>query len=130
MEMKLTRGCLGAALLLATEACADRMTAAEPAAPRPSSAVTELLRGRPAVQVRGAPAPAGARIQICRYAAMSPEHPPLYVIDGRRISHKEIHSLAIEPAQIADIYLVKGTAARELYGEEAAYGVVLVTLKH
>jgi TonB-dependent SusC/RagA subfamily outer membrane receptor len=118
---------LAAALLLATPACADRMTAAEPARPQPSSHVTELLRAQPTV--RGAVSPAGARIRICSFAHMVPEHPPLWVVNGHKVSHNDIHAVPITPGQIAEIRILKGAEAMALYGAEAVNGVVLITLK-
>ena len=115
-------------LLLSTAACADRMTAADPA-PRPSS-IMELLNRRVAgVEVRGPAATSGARIRICNYVNMVPEHPPLYVVNGRKLSHNDVHAMAIEPGQVVNIEIIKGPAATAQYGVEAVNGVVLMTLR-
>ena len=112
-------------LLLTMAACAERVTAAD--APRPSSIAT-LLQGRTA-EVRGTPGSPGARIRICNFVSMVPEHPPLYVVNGRKISHNDIHAMTITPDQIKDIQILKGRSATDLYGTEAVNGVVLITLK-
>ncbi|MBV9110538.1 MAG: TonB-dependent receptor plug domain-containing protein [Gemmatimonadetes bacterium] len=106
-------------------ACAERVTAAD--APRPSS-IAAALQGRTAPVVV-APGSTGARIRICNLVGMVPEHPPLYVVNGRKISHNDIHALTITPDQIKEIQILKGRAATDLYGTEAVNGVVLITLK-
>jgi TonB-dependent SusC/RagA subfamily outer membrane receptor len=112
-------------LLLATTGCAERVTAAD--APRPSS-IAAALQGRTAPVVV-APGSTGARIRICNFVSMVPEHPPLYVVNGRKISHNDIHAMTITPDQIKSIEILKGRSATELYGMEAVNGVVLITLK-
>lgn len=127
MNVKRVACCAAFALpLLVTTACADRVTAAD-LAPRPSS-IVDALRGRE-VQVGNSSGSPGARIRICNLAGMVPEHPPLYVVNGRKISHNDIHAMAIDPGKIQDIQIIKGAAATELYGAEAVNGAVLITLK-
>ncbi|HEX6750773.1 MAG TPA: TonB-dependent receptor plug domain-containing protein [Longimicrobium sp.] len=115
-------------LPLAAAACADRMTAAD-SKPRPSS-IAELLQARvSSVQVREQAKGSGARIRICNYVQMVPEHPPLYVVNGRKVSHNDIHAMAIDPAKIENMEIIKGPSATERYGIEAVNGVVLITLR-
>jgi hypothetical protein len=99
-------------------------------------------RGSAAVPVDGHPPPrrfarrgvadprAGGVIRIHCGGSFSPEHPPLLVVDGRLVSHDEMHALRIYPEMVWNIKVIKGQPAVDLYGPGAADGVVLITLKH
>lgn len=98
---------------------------------RPSPVVEHLARHTPpAVQIRMPDHAPGSYIRICECGFRGTGQAPLYVIDGRRMTHAEIAAAGITPERIADISILKGPAAVEQYGPAAADGVVLITLKH
>ncbi|HEX8903881.1 MAG TPA: TonB-dependent receptor plug domain-containing protein [Longimicrobiaceae bacterium] len=127
--MRLAPRSLAPVLLLASAACAERITAAAPAATRPAPIVDALSGKVPQLAVVPA-STAGARIRICQYSGMVPERAPLYVVDGRVIAHNDIHALDIAPDRIESIYIVKGAEAVARFGPTGVNGAVLVTLKH
>jgi hypothetical protein len=53
--------------------------------------------------------------------------PLLFVVDGVRMQRGQVPSLTAE--QISAIVLMKGTAALRQYGQDGAYGVVLIKTK-
>jgi hypothetical protein len=53
--------------------------------------------------------------------------PLLYVVDGKRLQRDEIPALS--PEQVSTVKLLKGHAALERYGQDASYGVVIITTK-
>ena len=53
--------------------------------------------------------------------------PLLYVVDGVRLGRDQVP--AIEPNRVASVEVIKGRTALELFGADAAYGVVLITTK-
>jgi outer membrane receptor protein involved in Fe transport len=53
--------------------------------------------------------------------------PLLYVVDGKRLQRDEIPVLS--PDQVSAVKVLKGHAALERYGQDASYGVVIITTK-
>jgi hypothetical protein len=53
--------------------------------------------------------------------------PLLYVVDGKRLPRDEVPSLSSD--QVSGVKVLKGHVALERYGEDAAYGVVIITTK-
>jgi hypothetical protein len=53
--------------------------------------------------------------------------PLLYVVDGKRLPRDEVPTLS--PDQISAVKVMKGRAALEHYGQDAAYGVVIITTR-
>jgi hypothetical protein len=53
---------------------------------------------------------------------------PLYVVNGTVISKEEFGQ--IDPATIEEVKVLKGEEAKNLYGDRAASGVIVVTLKN
>jgi outer membrane receptor protein involved in Fe transport len=53
--------------------------------------------------------------------------PLLYVVDGKRLQRDELPALS--PDQVSAVRVLKGRAALERYGADAAYGVVIITTK-
>jgi outer membrane receptor protein involved in Fe transport len=65
---------------------------------------------------------------VSRAAFTSPsEVPLLFVVDGVRMQRDQLPSLTAE--QISAITVVKGTAALRQYGQDGAYGVVIIKTK-
>jgi hypothetical protein len=56
-----------------------------------------------------------------------PQLPLLYVVDGVRMQRDELPNLSND--QIAQVTVMKGSAALKAYGPDASYGVVVVTTK-
>ncbi len=73
--------------------------------------------------------------------AIAPESPPtvaasslapaqlplLYVVDGVRLGRDEVPSL--DASQVSNVRVIKGRAALAKYGQDASYGVVLITTR-
>lgn len=85
---------------------------------------------------------AGAYIQIRGAASVVGGTQPLFVVDGSPIDNSSVNiesglagtavsnrATDINPADIADIQILKGGAATALYGSRGANGVVLITTK-
>ncbi len=66
-------------------------------------------------------------IRIYCVATASKEQEPLYVIDGIVTTGDQIKS--IDPNDIDNITVMKGSKATAIYGKAAAYGVIVITLK-
>ena len=137
--MKRSSVCCAAALALSVAACAaDRVTAAAPPPVSPRSqvspadardAVAEALAGRVPPLTAEAARSTGAVIHLRPTSSILPEHPPLFVVDGRPMSQAELQAMGINPASIADIRVIQGPAAVARYGSAAEYGAVLITLR-
>jgi TonB-dependent SusC/RagA subfamily outer membrane receptor len=56
------------------------------------------------------------------------KHTPLFIVDGKKITNKEIEEL--DPNNIKSISVLKDDSAISLYGKEAKNGVVLITSKN
>jgi TonB-dependent SusC/RagA subfamily outer membrane receptor len=82
--------------------------------------------GCAADRVAGVTAPAGDAMRVSMTAA---RRPPLFVVDGRVLAGPSA-AAPIDPQRIANVEILKGAAAIDRYGPDAANGVVLVTLKH
>lgn len=52
---------------------------------------------------------------------------PLYILDGKTVSAVTVH--AIDPEAIAEVKVLKGMEATELFGNAASQGVVVVNTK-
>jgi len=113
-------------------------------APEPN--ILNSLSGKVAgVQIRGASGGLGAssRIQIRGLKSLSSSGQPLFVIDGVPIGNQNIltgsgisgafdpgNALGeINPADIADVTVLKGANAAALYGNRARDGVIVITTK-
>lgn len=104
------------------------MMAAVPAEVRPSPWV-EMLR-RPDSPVVPASGTTGVVIHLRCATPLSGKNAPLLVLDGRLLSHDELHALNLDPSTIDRLEVMKGPPAVERYGEAARNGVLLITLKH
>jgi len=61
-------------------------------------------------------------------SAVAPAQLPLlYVVDGVRLGRDEVPNL--DASQVSNVRVVKGRAALAKYGQDASYGVVLITTK-
>jgi len=56
-----------------------------------------------------------------------PQVPLLFVVDGKRLNRDQVPTLS--PDQVAAVKVIKGHAALERYGQDGAYGVVIITTK-
>src|SRR4051812_17922809 len=72
-------------------------------------------------------APAAAATTAAVGSMQLPQVPLLYVVDGVRLQRDQLPTLSND--QIAQVTVVKGSAALKAYGPEASYGVVVVTTK-
>jgi len=99
--MRMTRFIAAFALLATASACtAERTLAPQPSATSVATTVT--------------PAP--------------PQVPLLFVVDGIRLQRDEVPSLSSD--EILKVQVVKGRAALKQYGQDGAYGVVVITTRH
>jgi TonB-dependent SusC/RagA subfamily outer membrane receptor len=51
-------------------------------------------------------------------------------VDGVRLLDRQNFLGAVDPEQIERIEVIKGAEAVAMYGESAAGGVILITMKH
>ena len=106
------------------------------------------LTGANIVQTSGAPG-GGIAIRLRGISSITGQNQPLYVVDGVYISNAEVPSglrfasgansgseenssnrLAdLDPADIENIEILKGSAAAAIYGSRANAGVVIITTK-
>jgi hypothetical protein len=57
----------------------------------------------------------------------APQVPLLFVVDGKRLNRDQVPTLSAD--QVAAVKVIKGHAALERYGQDGAYGVVIITTK-
>lgn len=117
-----------AACALAIGAVGLACDAAPPTEPAAEAGLTETVPPGPAATV--APAAEGAAEAKGRIVRLSDEGDtaPLIFVDGVRMGGADALS-DLAPEAIERIEVLKGAAARGLYGEEAAAGVINVFLK-
>lgn len=64
-------------------------------------------------------------------SGMLPPGPPLYVVDGIRMSVDPVRGIDwIQPADIIALRLLKDPSEISIYGESGTSGVVLITTRH
>ncbi len=97
----------------------------------PTSNVTQSLVGMSSglsiQQISGEPGAAPA-IRVRGAGSINSGNDPLFVIDGYPTTDAELFN-AINPADIADIQIMKDAASSAIYGSKAGNGVILVTTK-
>ncbi len=87
-----------------------------------------LFAGSTACVAERALAPqAVASSPVSQLVAPATQVPLLFVVDGVRYEKDQVPTLTAE--QISAITVLKGTAALRRYGQDAAYGVVIITTK-
>jgi TonB-dependent SusC/RagA subfamily outer membrane receptor len=64
---------------------------------------------------------------VAHVAAAPSQVPLLFVVDGVRMQRDQVPSLSAD--QISVITVLKGTAALRQYGQDGAYGVVIIKTK-
>jgi TonB-dependent SusC/RagA subfamily outer membrane receptor len=64
---------------------------------------------------------------VAHVAAAPSQVPLLFVVDGVRMQRDQVPSLTAE--QISAVTVLKGTAALRQYGQDGAYGVVIIKTK-
>ena len=72
------------------------------------------------------PQPPAPALAISLMAA-APQVPLLFVVDGVRYQRDQIPSLTRD--QISAVRVIKGRAALKQYGQDASYGVVVITTR-
>src|SRR3954468_3712798 len=123
-------------------------------AAEPQNIVASLAAKAPNVVVRtqsGEPG-AGASVQIRGAASLTGTNQPLFVVDGQPIDNQTVstaflavnggslgdrqggiatpnRAADINPADVENIEILKGSAASAIYGARAANGVILITTK-
>ncbi|HEX2693471.1 MAG TPA: SusC/RagA family TonB-linked outer membrane protein [Gemmatimonadaceae bacterium] len=123
-------------------------------ASEPQNIVSALAAKAPNVVVRtqsGEPG-AGASVQIRGAASLTGTNQPLFVVDGQPIDNQTVSTATlavnggslgdrqggiatpnraadINPADVENIEILKGSAASAIYGARAANGVILITTK-
>src|SRR4051812_47769211 len=123
-------------------------------AAEPQNIVSSLAAKAPNVVVRtqsGEPG-AGASVQIRGAASLTGTNQPLFVVDGQPIDNQTVSTATlavnggslgdrqggiatpnraadINPADVENIEILKGSAASAIYGARAANGVILITTK-
>jgi TonB-dependent SusC/RagA subfamily outer membrane receptor len=87
-----------------------------------------LVAGSTACVAERSLAPQAAQSSIVtQVAPASNQVPLLFVVDGVRYQRDQVPSLSAD--QISKVTVLKGTAALRQYGEDAAYGVVIIKTK-
>jgi len=72
------------------------------------------------------PQPSAPALAISLMTAV-PQVPLLFVVDGVRYQRDQIPSLTRD--QISAVRVIKGRAALKQYGQDASYGVVVITTR-
>ena len=124
-------------------------------ASEPQNIISALAGKAPNVVVRtqsGEPG-AGASVQIRGSASLTGTNQPLFVVDGQPIDNQTVstaflavnggslgdrqggiatpnRAADINPSDIENIQILKGSAASAIYGARASNGVILITTKH
>jgi len=87
-----------------------------------------LVAGSTACVAERALAPQAAQSSIVsQIAPAATQVPLLFVVDGVRYQRDQVPSLSAD--QISRVTILKGTAALRQYGQDAAYGVVIIKTK-
>lgn len=73
------------------------------------------------------PQNAGKSIALSVFSPSANQVPLLFVVDGIRYPKDQVPSLSAD--QVSAVKVIKGTAALRLYGQDAAYGAVVITTK-
>ena len=82
------------------------------------------------IRVTGTASTEGARIRIRGSASLGERTPPTIYIDGVRVDGNREEALQrLSPDQIDRVEVLKGDAAKERYGSEAANGVIEIVTK-
>lgn len=66
-----------------------------------------------------------AGVMVRGNSSLSVANTPLYVVDGVVVEN----GASVDPANIADMSVLKGEAATAIYGARAANGVIVITTK-
>jgi len=121
-------------IFFALTACAKSVqTRPEPEEPNSvnsnGTTMTELFEGRfPGVEVlKGASG--GISIRIRGTSTVLGSNEPLYIIDGTRVQSGAGGLLFLDPAEIANIKVLKDIGETAIYGSEGANGVIIITTK-
>jgi TonB-dependent SusC/RagA subfamily outer membrane receptor len=87
-----------------------------------------LIAGSTACVAERSVAPQAAVASPVAHIVAAPNQVPLlFVVDGVRMQRDQVPALTAE--QIAAVTVLKGTAALRQYGQDGAYGVVIIKTK-
>jgi TonB-dependent SusC/RagA subfamily outer membrane receptor len=87
-----------------------------------------LIAGSTACVAERSLGPQAAVASPVSHLATAPTQVPLlFVVDGVRLQRDQVPSLTAE--QISAVTVLKGTAALRQYGQDGAYGVVIIKTK-
>jgi hypothetical protein len=70
---------------------------------------------------------AAANPVAMRVASSANQVPLLFIVDGIRYPKDQVPTLSAD--RVSAVKVLKGTAALRLYGQDAAYGAVIITTK-
>jgi TonB-dependent SusC/RagA subfamily outer membrane receptor len=86
-----------------------------------------LLQGCVGDHITGpSPGPSPVRSHSCVTTLDPNAPPPLYVIDGERLSHVEVGARRVRSEDIESLEVLKGPAAVARFGVAAEHGVLLI----
>lgn len=107
-----------------------RAAESQEARARAAVAVEELMVGRfPGVRVYQS-AGGGVRVRLWAPGSFTADPEPLYVVDGMTVQVDAGRGLYwLNPADIADIQVLKDVSAMAMYGVRGANGVVVITTR-
>ena len=91
------------------------------------AAALALAIGSTACTAERALGPQAAQSSVSQLAPSASQVPLLFVVDGVRYPKDQVPALSSE--QISAVTILKGTAALRRYGNDAAYGVVIIKTK-
>lgn len=114
-----------------TAPAGERDAAGEPdALARSAITVEDMMVGRfPGVRVYQS-ADGGVRIRLWGPGSLGSNQEPLYVVDGMTVQVDRGRGLYwLNPADVADIEVLKDVSAMAMYGVRGANGVVVITTR-
>jgi len=94
-----------------------------------SGGAARTAAGRPSARGEGPDETSRGTFRIRGVQSPHAGHAPLVFLDGARLTSVERARDLLDPEDIACIQVLKGAAARELYGSEAADGIIRITTK-
>jgi hypothetical protein len=94
--------------------------------------IVQLLQGCASDQIAGPasqPRPAATIRLICSGPPPPGTPPPLYIVDGERLSAEQIKARGIRPEEVERIDVVKPAQAIVDYGPAGEHGVLLIVTR-
>ena len=94
---------------------------------RQATTIDELLQNVPGLVVSRSPG--GFSVRIRGAGSFMGDGEPLFVVDGVALGSSSAGALAINPADVKRIEVLKDAAATAIYGVRGGNGVILITTK-